>query len=253
MNSVPDPINEFDRIVIPFGHPTLSSSDGRTFVRRYWRSVLLCSLTALLACKVHAQSQPATSDSAAPAADVIRCLPDGSGYLRARLKGAIDTELNWGNDGTSCTGAVRPTDGGIRMRFTGQNSGSKPDQPPLVLVFGIAGLREGANAKALPVNVTIIREGTGEFYGTRGDDKCTLDEIRQTALVGIPHRNRSYRVVARGFCTEPARALTGNGVVLISRFDYVGRIDFDAEDNTDEPQIKQPPKPSSPNDGKPTL
>lgn len=206
----------------------------------------------MLSCKVHAQDPPATSGNAPPAAEAIRCLPDGGGYLRARLKGAIDTELNWGNDGTNCTGAVRPTDGGIRMRFTGQNPGGATDQPPLVLVFGIAGLREGANARALPVNVTIIREGTGEFYGTRGDDKCTLDEIRQTALVGIPHRNRSYRVVARGFCTEPARDLKGSGAVLISRFDYAGRIDFDAEDNTDEPPAKPPIRPASPNEGKPT-
>src|SRR5690606_2089732 len=98
------------------------------------------------------------------------------GYMRARLTGALRAELNWGNDGTECTGAVRPTDGGIRMRF----SHALEDQPgTLVLVFGIAGLREGVSARTLPVNVTVIREGAGEFYSTRGDDKCMLDEVRQ--------------------------------------------------------------------------
>jgi len=158
---------------------------------------------------------------------ITDCLPDGSGYLRARLKGSIELELDWGNSETGCTGAVRPTDGGIRVRFTralDDNSGR------LVLVFGIADLREGASASALPVNVTVIREGSGEFYGTQGDDKCTLDKVTQKPLIGIPNRARTYRIEARGFCTEPARALKGKGSILISRFDFAGRIDFDDED-----------------------
>ena len=122
---------------------------------------------------------------------------------------------------------MRP-DGGIRVRFSHKDS---VDGGRLVLLFGIAALREGQSAKTLPVNLTVIREGLGEFYSTQGDNKCTLDEVRQEPLVGIPHRSRSYRVIARGFCTHPARAVRGNGVILLSRFDYVGRIDFDAEDN----------------------
>ncbi len=133
-------------------------------------------------------------------------------------------ELAWGNEGTECTGAVRP-DGGIRMRFSHADGDGR-----LVLLFGVAGLREGQSATALPGNVTVIREGLGEFYSTQGDDKCTLDEVRQEPLVGIPHRTRSYRITARGFCTHPARAVRGEGVILMSRFDYVGRVDFDSED-----------------------
>jgi hypothetical protein len=60
----------------------------------------------------------------------------------------------------------------------------------LVLVFGIAKLREGRFAKAVPVNVTIIREGAGEFYGTQGDDKCISTKCAEP-IVGIPHRSRS--------------------------------------------------------------
>lgn len=185
-------------------------------------------------CKVHAQegtSGPAPADSATVLA---KCLPQGNGYFRARLDGAVKAELDWGNEGTECTGGVRPTDGGIRMRFTSQlASGEK-----LVILVGIARLREGERATAVPVNVTVIREGTGEFYGTLGDDKCMLDEIRQELIVGIPHRTRSYRVIARGFCTEPARAIRGQGAILISRFDYAGRVDFDSEDKTaDVPQV----------------
>jgi hypothetical protein len=181
-------------------------------------------LLTTLACKVHAQAQPPQPSAAAPA-QPAKCLPAGNGYLRARLSGAMSTELNWGNDGTECTGAVRPTDGGIRMRF------SRLDGPgKLVLVFGITQLAEGKSARNVPVNVTLIREGAGEFFSTQGDDKCTLDQVTQDVIVGIPHRSRTYRVTARGFCTEPARAVRGKGAVLLSRFDYSGRVDFGSED-----------------------
>jgi hypothetical protein len=187
-------------------------------------NVLLCMLAGLIACKVHAQGQQPQAAAAVPAPPA-KCLPAGNGYLRARLSGALSTELNWGNDGTECTGAVRPTDGGIRMRF------SRPDgQGKLVLVFGIARLAEGKSARNVPVNVTLIREGAGEFFSTQGDDKCTLDVVTQDVIVGIPNRARSYRVTARGFCTEPARAVRGKGSVLLSRFDYSGRVDFGSED-----------------------
>ena len=198
-------------VVVPYGHPG--------------SGLLLCLLLLLAGspCKVPAQNAEA-SDETPPAAPAPRCLAAGNGYLRARLSVAVRTELAWGNEGTECTGAVRPTDGGVRMRFSRPDGSSR-----LVLVFGIARLPEGRDATNLPVNVTLIREGAGEFFSTQGDDKCTLDRVTQEAIVGVPHRSRSYRVVARGFCTKPARAVRGTGAVLLSRFDYAGRVDFESE------------------------
>lgn len=194
-------------------------------VRAAFRVVALLALACGCA---HTAEPNATGSEQTPP---IECLPDGGGYLRARLSGAIEEELHWENEGTECSGAMRPTDGGIRLRFgrLDPESGVK-----IVLVFGVADLREGRAAKALPVNVTVIREGTGEFYGTQGDDKCMLDDVRQEPIVGIPHRSRAYRVIARGFCTEPARAIQGQGAVLLSRFDFAGRVDFEAEDTEDD-------------------
>jgi hypothetical protein len=221
--------------VVPVDHRCVSSG-ARSIVRR-GRIYAASLLAATLICKVHAHETPSADDKAVRPAQPASCLPSGDGYLRARLAGAIKSELVWGNDGTECTGAVRPSDGGIRMRFSRPESepaGAAAAQPGrLVLVFGIAGLREGQSARALPVNLTVIREGHGQFFSTQGDDKCTLDEVTQQPIVGIPHRSRSYKVVARGFCTEPARAVRGNGAVLLSRFDFAGRIDFDSEDTQD--------------------
>lgn len=246
-NSLRQALAEIDRLT-PFRHPFVSSTRGRIIDRRRWWVAPLCAPLLLTLCKVHAQTPEPASADAGNIADIAPCLADGSGFLRARLKGAIEAELDWGNADTECTGAVRPTDGGLRVRFThafGEN-GTK-----LVLVFGIANLSEGATASALPVNVTVIREGSGEFYSTQGDDKCTLDRIVQRPLIGIPHRSRKYRVEARGFCTEPARSLQDKGALLISRFDFAGVINFDEADNEEESPLV-PPAASSPTHDKAT-
>ncbi len=178
-----------------------------------------------------AQGNARDPDAATGSPPAAKCLADGKGFFRARLQGSLKADLDWGNEGTECTGALRP-DGGIRLGFSRPIYG---DDQRLVLLFGIAGLKEGASARALPVNVTVIRQGTGEFYGTQGDDKCTLDEVRQEPIAGIPLRNRLYRITARGFCIQPARSLRDEGAVLMTRFDFSGRIDFSEADTTDEP------------------
>lgn len=159
----------------------------------------------------------------------VQCLPSGNGYLRAKLNGAIAAELNWSNGEIECAGSARPDAQGVRLRFSHHEKGKTS---ALVLLFGISGLHEGEMGKALAVNVTIIREGSGEFYSTQGDDKCTIDEIRQQPLSGVPLRRRSYRVEARGFCTQPARALNGSGSILITRFDFAGRAEFESDSAT---------------------
>jgi hypothetical protein len=194
----------------------------------------ICSVSAVIVCTLPlgAAGGVAAAGGAGPETAEAACLPSGDGYVKARIAGALDAELNWRNADVECTGAVRP-DGGVRMRFSGLDAaGSR-----LVLVLGVAALREGRNARLLPVNVTLMREGKGEFFSTQGEDKCMLDEVRQEPLVGIPHRSRSYRVVVRGACTEPARAVRGHGAVLLSRFDAAGRIDFETEDAAEDADL----------------
>jgi hypothetical protein len=172
---------------------------------------------------------PGAQPPAPPSA--VSCLANGKGFFRARLQGSLKADLDWGNEGTECTGALRP-DGGVRLGFSRPIYG---EGQSLVVLFGIANLKEGVSARALPVNVTVIRQGTGEFYGTQGDDKCTLDEVHQVPVAGIPLRNRMYHVTARGFCIQPARSLRGDGAVLITRFDFSGRIDYSEADSVDDP------------------
>jgi len=186
------------------------------------------SRLAILLCVLSFLTTDAAAEAKSQASPV--CLESGDGYLRARLAGSIGTELDWANEGTECAGAVRPK-GGLRLRFGGFDpvSGGK-----IVLVFGIADLKEGETARSVPVNVTVIREGTGEFYSTQGDDKCMLDDVHQQALAGPPFRTRTYRIVGRGYCTEPARAVRGKGSILISRFDFAGAVDFSSEEEAND-------------------
>jgi hypothetical protein len=37
---------------------------------------------------------------------------------------------------------------------------------------------------------------------------------------------RSYRVIARGFCIAPAKALNNEQAILVTRFDFAGRVTF---------------------------
>lgn len=204
-------------------------------------SIALC----LIACARAASAEsgaPASPPAADKQASAIGCLPDGSGFFRAKLWGAIRAELSWNNADLECSGASRPA-GGIRMRFSRAFSDPASDaaggrSQRLAFVFGIAGLREGLPGKDLPVNITVIREGAGQFFGTQGDAKCRIDSAQQEAIAGIPRRNRSYRVVARGFCTQPAHEVRGEAVLHITRFDFAGRVDFSAEDDApDQPTL----------------
>jgi hypothetical protein len=95
---------------------------------------------------------------------------------------------------------------------------------PLLIVLGAGPLRPGESARNVPVNLTLVREGTGEFYATRGDARCAFDEVRQEPLDGAG----SFRLEARGYCTQPARAVGGDRAVLMSRFDVTAVVDAGA-------------------------
>jgi hypothetical protein len=165
--------------------------------------------------------QPAATAAASaaplPAATDALCIPASTGALRARLQGAIDAEIDWGPDAAHCQAGVRPQGDGVRLIY----KGIAPDSGPLLLVFGVAPLRPGESARNVPVNLTVVRDGSGQFFATQGDDKCALDSVTQEP---VPGDASMYRLEGRGYCTQPARALGGDGSVLVSRFDVVAIV-----------------------------
>jgi len=167
----------------------------------------------------------ATSDAAAPLAPVtssaVTCLASGDGYLRAKLAGAVDANIDWPNSGTRCEGEFREKPPGVRLSFQ-RVPAAKLN---LLLVFGLTGVNEGAPAREVKTNLTIIVQGTSRIFGTLGDSRCTVDSLTQRPLAEA----RSYRIEARGFCTQPAHAVRGKSDVLVSTFEFAGPVTFNTE------------------------
>lgn len=148
----------------------------------------------------------------APAAASAACVPGGQGFLRARLRGAIDADIDWRDADMHCEGSLRPDGSGLRLAIVGP---LKASGQMLRFVFGIDTAGPGSHA---PTNLTLIVEGAQQLYATRGDDKCTTDSLERSDIGTGPDTRQ--RVIARGFCTGPAATLDGSGRVLVERFDF---------------------------------
>ncbi len=160
-------------------------------------------------------------------ASAVACLTSGDGFLRAKLAGAVDANLDWPNSGTRCEGESRDKPPGVRLSFQrAAGSDRAPGNTPnLLLVFGLSGVTRGQSAREVKANLTVIVQGTSHIYGTLGDSRCTVDSLSQRPL----NSSGAYRVEARGFCTQPAHAVRGKGDVLVSTFEFAGLVNFTTE------------------------
>jgi hypothetical protein len=102
----------------------------------------------------------------------------------------------------------------------------RSDGRRLRMVFGVARAVEGVGGNELPTNLTVIFEGEQRLFATRGDDKCTVDKLQQERVGSVGGTTRSYRVIASGFCTEPASTLNDNERIVVSSFDFAGRVTY---------------------------
>ena len=155
------------------------------------------------------------------------CLQSGNGYLRARIRGSLNLDIDWHNGEIECDGGARPDGSGIRVSFAGPR---QSDGRRLRMVFGVGEAKEGSAGRELPTNLTVIFEGEDRLFTTRGDSRCTVDELQQERLGALGGPRRTYRIVARGFCVDPASTLSGDGRILVSRFDFAGNATFEDEE-----------------------
>ena len=166
----------------------------------------------------------------------VGCLPSGNGFLRARIRGALNLDVNWHNAELECEGALRPDGSGIRLSFAGP---VHADGRRLRMVFGVTDATEGSSGNALPTNLTVIFEGEKRLFSTRGDDRCTVDKLNQERVGALGGPTRSYRVVARGFCIEPVSALSAEERIVVSSFDFAGHVIYSGT------AASRPPTPAS--------
>ena len=202
--------------------------------------------TATAAAATAAADVPAAPASPGPRPDIAApagspaahgCLPGGNGYLRARIRGAMNLDIDWHNADIECQGGPRPDGSGVRVSFAGpQHANGRR----LRMVFGVDSVHEGRGGRALPTNLTVILEGEGRLFATRGDDHCTVDELRQERLGTLAGAKRSWRIVARGFCIAPASTLNSDARILISRFDFAGSAIFEGDPSVATPSPQAP-------------
>lgn len=166
----------------------------------------------------------AAPPAAAPTGRHSGCLQTGDGYLRARIRGAMNLDIDWHNAEIDCDGGMRPDGSALRVSFAGP---VHSDGRRLRLVFGVGSAQEGRPGHALPTNLTVIFEGEQRLFATRGEDHCTVDDLDQQRLGALGGPVRTYRIVARGFCVSPASTLDGSGRILVSSFDFAGSAAFE--------------------------
>ena len=180
--------------------------------------------TAPQAAAVAASPLSSPPAAAAGSKSTHGCLASGDGYLRARIRGALKLDVNLHNVELECDGGPRPDGSGIRVTFAGP---ARSDGRRLRMVFGVARATEGVKGRELPTNLTVIFEGEERMFATRGDDKCTVDEFNQERVGALGGPIRTYRVIARGFCIAPVKALNSEQTILINSFDFAGNVTFE--------------------------
>src|SRR5256885_11648386 len=166
--------------------------------------LLLCAgglATALSGARSLAAARPAPAVPA-PAGGSKGCLPGGNGYLRARIRGALNLDIDWHDPEIECEGGPRPDGSGLRVSFAGPRHA---DGRRLRLVFGVGSVQEGRTGRALPTNLTVIFEGEERVFATRGEDHCTVDELRQERLGALGGAPRPLGLGAPGLLPSPAR------------------------------------------------
>jgi hypothetical protein len=169
-------------------------------------------------------ANPLSSLPAAGSKSTHGCLASGDGFLRARIRGALQLDVSLHNSELECDGGPRPDGSGIRVSFAGP---ARSDGRRLRMVFGVATATEGVNSRELPTNLTVIFEGEERMFATRGDDRCTVDEFNQERVGALGGPIRTYRVIARGFCIAPVKALNSEQTILVNSFDFAGTITFE--------------------------
>jgi hypothetical protein len=200
------------------------------------RALIAAVIAALGVAFMRAAFATPPTESAATPEPRTGCFAAGDGYLRARMRGTLDLDLDWKDAQMQCEGGPRPSGNGVRVSIGGPLRG---EGRRIRMVFGVGGVTEGRGGESLKTNVTILFEGEQRVFATLGDDKCTVDSLTQQRVENLDPKRAIYRVEARGFCLGPATSLSKGERVFLTSFDFAGRVEF-GDDDRHGPTIKNP-------------
>jgi hypothetical protein len=145
------------------------------------------------------------------------CVMDQDGYLRGKLFGQIQAELDWHGGNMRCDGMYRPEGAGIRFVF---DEHLDEDIPGLVIVVGIADAVPGTTLKDAPANITIIDQSRGLFFSTQEEPRCWTTFTNQLLLTGTTQE--MWRIDGQLYCASALPALSGNGAVTLGEIEFSG-------------------------------
>lgn len=171
----------------------------------------------LLACAALAGGRASAADA------TVSCIPGGGGRLVMEIHGAFEDSVDWGNEGTVCEGGPRPEGDALRLMFSREADG-------LLVVLGITGLQPGVTGEGFLANLTVVRQGLGEFYGTLGADACVVEVARNEP---DPSAADAYRVSGRGRCVAPVEAIAREGEIRVAPFEFAGLAHWALEEEAD--------------------
>jgi hypothetical protein len=186
-------------------------------------SLIAAAGLALTACGT-GQDEVSVKASGAPG-----CIADDSGSLQARLRGAVTADVEWRNADMQCAGDLRPDNSGMRLTFAGTLPGDAgAPVRRLRFIFGVDHEDTAAGvAQALPTNITVIFEGEQQMYATQGKERCAVELLERTPIVG--GSGKLERVHARGYCVDPATSMAGESSLLVPTFDFTGVVNTEAQ------------------------
>ncbi len=166
---------------------------------------------------------PAVADSGLPVSVTMApCVMNTPGYLHGRLYGTLAATIDWGGPQMTCDGMTRPNGDGIRLVFA---SPENADQARLIFVIGIDGELDQLTEQEEKANITIIDEGSGRFFSTRGQDRCwtTIHVVEPLEENTKP----AFKIEGELYCAGALPSLNGKGSVTLSDFKYSGRLALD--------------------------
>jgi hypothetical protein len=112
---------------------------------RAW--IAACAAALAVSSAPDSKASPPQDPAPAPApAAKSGCFVAGDGYLRARLRGALDLDLDWKDAQMQCEGGPRPSGNGVRVSIGGPARG---EGRRIRIVFGIGGIKEGTGGQTL--------------------------------------------------------------------------------------------------------
>ena len=153
--------------------------------------------------------------------DLQPCIMDRSGYIHGRLYGALKMTVDWTGSMLACGGMSRPNEKGVRLVFA---SPPQSQSKRRIFVIGIDRTVDGLTRGEAAVNLTLIDEKSGRFFGTRGTDRCWTQVSAVKKIVNAPE---TYRIDGDMYCAGSIPSLSDTASVTLSDFHYSGRLTLD--------------------------